>query len=94
MASLPVDRLPSGIKHSDILKILMVHCQSFSVDCIYKHVEAHQDKEKGYHELSREAQLNSCMDLDAKSELWSLVGQEVPVQQPLPLEGGGEDWEG
>ena len=85
VASLPVDRLPSGIKHSDILKILMVHCQSFSFDCIYEHVEVHQDEEKGYHELSREAQLNSCMDLDAKSELWSLVGQEVPVQQPLPL---------
>ena len=65
----------------------MVHCQSFSFECIYEHVEAHQDVEKGYqHELPRKAQLNSCMDLDAKRELWSLVGQDVPAQQPLPLE--------
>jgi len=26
------------------------------------------------------------MDFEAKSELWSLVGQEVPAPQPLPLE--------
>jgi hypothetical protein len=84
VVNLPVDRLPKGIKHSDILKI--VHCRSFSFECIYEHVEAHQDEEKGYHELSREAQLNSCMDLEAKSELRSLVELEVPVQQPLPLE--------
>jgi hypothetical protein len=44
-------RLPSGLKHSNILKILMVHCQSFSFECIYEHVEAHQDEEKGYHKL-------------------------------------------
>jgi hypothetical protein len=86
VVSLPADRLPSGIRHSDILKILMVHCQSFTFECTYEHVEAHQDEEKGYHELSREAQLNSCMDLDAKSELWKLVGQDIPAQQPLPLE--------
>ena len=59
---------------------------SFSFECSYKNVEAHQDEEKGYHELSQEAQLNSCIDLEAKSKLWSLVGLEVPVQQPLPLE--------
>ena len=86
VVSLPADRLPSGIRHSDILKILMVHCQSFTFECTYEHVEAHQDEEKGYHKLSREAQLNSCMDLDAKSELWKLVGQDIPAQQPLPLE--------
>lgn len=86
VVNLPADRLPSGVRHSDILKILMVHCQSFSFECSYEHVEAHQDVNKGYHELSREAQLNSCMDLDAKSELWTLVGLEVPAQQALPLE--------
>jgi len=86
VVTLPADRLPSGIKHSDILKILMVHCQSFSFGCSYEHVEAHQDDKKGYNELSREAQLNSCMDLEAKRELWGLVGLEVPMQQPLPLE--------
>ena len=86
VSSLPADRLPSGIRHSDILKILMVHCQSFPFECSYEHVEAHQDEKKGYRELSREAQLNSCMDLDAKRELWDQVGQEPAAQQPLPLE--------
>jgi hypothetical protein len=57
----------------------MVHCQSFSFECIYVHVEAHQNEEKGYHELPREAHFNSCMDLDAKRELWSLVGQDAPA---------------
>ena len=86
VVSLPADRLPSGVHHSDILKILMVHCQSFSFECVYEHIEAHQDDGKDYAEITRGAQLNSCMDLDAKSELWGLVGQELPAQQPLPLE--------
>jgi hypothetical protein len=29
VVDLPADRLPSGVKHSDILKILMLHCRSF-----------------------------------------------------------------
>lgn len=86
VVSLPGDRLPSGTKHSDIQNILMVHFQSFSFECIYEHVEAQQDEEKAYHGLPREAQLNSCMNLEAKSELGSLVGQEVPAPQPLPWE--------
>ena len=86
MVSLPADRLPSGVRHSDILKVMMVHCQSFSFECVYEHIEVHQDEGKSYEEISRAAQLNSCMDLDAKSELWGLVGQELPSQQPLPLE--------
>lgn len=37
-------------------------------------------------ELSRVAQLNCCMDFDAKRELWDLVGQTLPAQHTLPLE--------
>ena len=86
VADLPTDRLPSGVKHSDILKILMLHCQSFSFDCIYEHVAAHQNDRDEYKDLPRPAQLNCCMDWDAKQELWELVGQLVPQQQALPLE--------
>jgi hypothetical protein len=43
VVNLPADRLPSDIKHSDILKILMVHCRSFSFECSHDHVEAHKD---------------------------------------------------
>ncbi len=84
--SLPSDRLPSGTKHSDILKVLMRQCQAFSFDCNYVHVEAHQDDNDDYGALSRISQLNCCMDLAAKSELWELVGQSTPAQLPLPLE--------
>ena len=77
MVNLPADRLPSGVKHSDILKVLMVHCQGFSFDCLYKHVEAHQDETTAYHKLPREAQLNICMDVGAKGKLWGLVSHEL-----------------
>jgi hypothetical protein len=83
---LPSDQLPSGTKHSDILKVLMLHCQEFSFDCIYENVEVHQDDQDAYGELSRVSQLNCCMDIEAKSELWELVGQTTPAQLALPLE--------
>ncbi len=80
------DCLLSGTKHSDILKVLILHCQAFSFDCVYEHVEVHQDNQEAYMDLSRVAQLNCCMDIDAKSELWELVGQMTPAQLALPLE--------
>ena len=86
IVDLPTDQLPSRIKHSDILKVLMLHCRNFSFDCIYEHIEAHQDDYAVYGQLPREAQLNCCMDGEAKRELWALVGQFIPAQQALPLE--------
>ena len=58
----------------------------FSFDCIYEHIEAHQDDYAAYGQLPREAQLNCCMDGEAKRDLWALVGQFIPAQQALPLE--------
>ena len=84
--SLPDNRLPSGCKHADVLKILMVHCSKFSFDCDYLHVEAHQDERKRYSQLSRPAQLNCCMDTNAKNVLWALAGETPPTQEMLPLE--------
>ncbi|KAL3775524.1 hypothetical protein HJC23_004404 [Cyclotella cryptica] len=86
VVDLPDDCLPSGTKPSDILKVLMLHCQAFSFDCVYEHIEAHQDDQEAYMELSRVAQLNCCMDIDAKRELLELVGQMTPAQLTLPLE--------
>ena len=78
---LPDYRLFSGTKHYDILKVLMLHCQSFSFDFVYEHVEAHHDDHDAHMKLSQVAQLNYCMDIDAKRELWELVGQMT-----LPLD--------
>lgn len=87
VVDLSADRLPSRVKHSNILKVLMMlHCQAFTFDCIYDYVEAHQDNHDVYYYLPRPAQLNFCMDLDIKSELWELVGQLALPQQPLPME--------
>lgn len=84
VVDLPEDRLPSGVRHSDILKVLMLQCRSFTFDCAYEHVSAHQDDSAKYQDLPRPAQLNCCMDWDAKQELWDLVDQVVPPQQALP----------
>jgi hypothetical protein len=86
VTSLPANRLPSGCKHSDILKNIMVNCSQLSFDCIYKHVEAHQDDRKSYQQLARPSQLNCCMDIDAKNVIWGLVGEELPPQDIFPLE--------
>lgn len=46
---LPERRLPAGIKHSDILKNIVVNCSKLSFDCKYLHVRAHQDDQRDYH---------------------------------------------
>jgi hypothetical protein len=88
VTSLPANRLPSGCKHSDILKNIMVNCSQHSFDCLYKHVEAHQDQDdrKSYQQLIRPSQLNCCMDIEAKNVIWGLVGEELPPQEIFPLE--------
>ena len=53
---------------------------------MYEHVDAHQDDQRSYQQLSREAQLNSCIDNDAKREWWGEVELEAPQQQALPLD--------
>lgn len=51
VTSLPANRLPSGCKHSNILKNIMVNCSNLSFDCIYLHVEVHQDDKRAYRTL-------------------------------------------
>jgi hypothetical protein len=86
VSHLPANRLPSGCKHSDILKTIMIHCSNFSFDVTYNHVEAHQDDQKAYHDLERHSQLNCCMDINAKNVIWGLEGVDLPPQEVFPLE--------
>lgn len=104
VTTLPPTRLPSGCKHSDILKNILVNCNSLTFSREYLHVSAHQDEKTNYNLLSRPSQLNCCMDVNAKRELWGLEGPELPPQEMFPLESvavfagkekltsGSEDW--
>lgn len=104
VTSLPETRLPSGCKHSDILKNIMVNCSKLSFAMEYLHVSAHQDKKRTFQQLDQPAQLNCCMDSMAKSKLWGLDGTALPPQDVFPLEAiavfvgkekltsGSEDW--
>ena len=86
VTTLPANRLPSGCKHSDILKNILVNCADLSFNIEYRHVKAHQDDKLGYHKLPRHSQLNCCMDTNAKNELWGLDAEELPIQEMFPLE--------
>ena len=85
VSNLPDDRLPSGCKHSDIMKVIMTQC-NYTFTCKYEHVDAHQDEKKPYTQLTRKSQLNCCMDSLAKKVIWMLMGEVLPVQEALPLE--------
>jgi hypothetical protein len=89
ITDLPSGRIPSRIKHADILKILMVHCKNFSFGCSYLHVKAHQDDRQSYYALTRPAQLNCQVDFYAKRVIWGLEGTQPPPQDMLPLEALG-----
>ncbi len=56
--NLPPVRIPMGSTHSDVLKNILINCSDISFDRYYSHVSAHQDDQKTYASLSREAQLN------------------------------------
>ena len=86
VAALPPNRLPTGCKHSYILKNIMVNCSQLSFDIEYLHVSAHQDDKLAYHELPRYSQLNCCMDTNAKKVIWEMEGEELPTQDIFPLE--------
>ena len=46
ITTLPENRIPSGCKHSDILKVIMIHCRQFTFVTEYTHVDAHQDEKE------------------------------------------------
>ena len=89
VAFLPRSHLPSGCRHSDVLKIVMLHCSNFSFAMEYVHVRAHQDTRgrTPYRALLRPAQLNCQVDLQAKSRLIQTgAAAAQQSQRTLPLE--------
>lgn len=89
VASVEGTRLPSGTKHADILKIIMVHCRQYSFDVEYNHVKAHQDDTVKYNSLLRPAQLNCQADYLAKRVIWGLEGRRPPPQSTRNTSIGG-----
>jgi hypothetical protein len=46
--NLPLTRIPTNCSHSDILKIILVNCNSITFSRRYSHVRAHQDDNKDF----------------------------------------------
>jgi hypothetical protein len=84
--NLPPSQVSLSCTHSDVIKNLLVNCGSLSFDCIYLHLQAHQDDKITYQDLSRPSQLNCLIDFYAKKTLCDLQLMHLPVQQPFPLE--------
>jgi len=84
--NLPPDRIPTNCKHSDILKIIMINCNSLEFSRIYSHVAAHQDDNTSFDKLSRPSQLNCACDFAAKRVLLQLSHLNLPKEECLPLE--------
>ncbi len=55
VANLPLYRIPSRCRHSDILKTIMVNCSNLSFHREYHHVAAHQDDHTRWEDLTRAA---------------------------------------
>ena len=47
---------------------------------------AHQDDDEDFYSLSLESRWNCAMDYGAKKEIWELDADNLPKQQPFPLE--------
>ena len=65
VAELPPCRIPSRCRHSDVLKNILVNCGCLTFTRTYLHVDAHQDKEKDWEAMTRQAQLNTICDAGA-----------------------------
>ncbi len=89
VTSLPLHRIPSRCRHSNILKTILVHCRGLFFTTYYTHVRAHQDNNTTFDKLRRRAQLNCICDHAAKQRL-SLDGMEDETHVGLfPLESVG-----
>jgi hypothetical protein len=67
---LPPYQIPTQCSHLDILKNIMANCSNLSFNRIISHVKAHQDDNKKYSDLFRDAQLNCQIDYLAKSAIY------------------------
>ncbi len=85
-AELPLHRIPTRCKHSDVLKTILVNSGGLSFHREYIHVEAHQDNLTRWEDLSREAQINAACNAGAKAMLRSQDVTNHTQQEPFPLE--------
>ena len=86
---LPPHKIPTRCRHSDILKTILVNCSDLTFRRYFSHVSAHQDDDiapSEFNSLSLESRWNCAMDFGAKSEIWKLQPDDLPDQQPFPLE--------
>jgi hypothetical protein len=68
-AHLPLYRIPTRCRHSDILKTIPVHCHNLSLTLHYLHAKAHQDNNTVFAKLSRKSQLNCICNHAAKVQI-------------------------
>jgi hypothetical protein len=66
---LPLYRIPSRCRHSDILKNILGHCRDLTFTTYYLHKNAHQDDNMSFNKLSWKAQLNCIWDHTAKQRI-------------------------
>jgi hypothetical protein len=83
---LPPYRIPSRCRHSDILKMILVHCHGLAFTTYYSHVKAHQDDKDLFSKLSRKAQLNCICDHAAKVRIAADWIEVVTPCRMFPLE--------
>jgi len=79
--NLPPHRIPSKCRHSDVLKMIMIHCSSMSFDHLFLHISAHQDNRDEFESRSQEAQLNCACNFGAKRVLLNHIPDDLPRQQ-------------
>ncbi len=84
--NLPLHRIPNICRHSDVLRMIMIHCSLMSFDRLFSHVSAQQDDRDEFESLSREAQLNCACNFGAKRVLLNHNQDKLPRQQQFPLE--------
>ena len=86
VAELPPYRVPASCRHSDVLKNVLINCRELTFTRTYRHVDAHQDREKNWDEMVREEQLNTVCDGGAKKKIFDVEDIESESQEPFPLE--------
>jgi hypothetical protein len=82
--NLPLHRIPSKCRHSDVLKNIMIQCTAMTFDHLFSHVPAHQDDREDFENLSRQSQLNFTADFGAKRVLLSQNLDDLLKQQAFP----------
>ena len=82
-------RVPSSVKHSDLIKAIRKTKAKLPITVDFHHVYGHQDDHLCFDSLPRLAQLNVLMDRSAKRYLVSLIANSIPGTCPELIRGEG-----